>query len=398
MFRRSRQTILTIAALGLISTAATAADLPEWQIGFVTATSGPLKQTGDSTAIAVQVAADEINAKGGIAGRKIHLIRYDTASDPKQASVAVRTLAEDNKVLAIIGPLSSSETAVALNDAERERVLILPYSSSAPGLTKGKTFTWRLSAGEDKQFTRLLEALKRKKVAMKTADIIYVSDDRIANITGSQVFPPLLKQAGVTLTKTVTFNLNSFDVSAQVAQVVQDNPDILALAANFDQAVVLLRELHRQNYKGRVIGSQLFSEPNLVELFGKDADGMIFASGFWRGHNADTEAFAQRFVRETAARGLHKAGPHHVDAQAFDTVYLLKQAIEKSGVTGDPSKLAAERVAVRDALKGIRFSGVLGNDICFTGSDAELPGYVILLQDAKWTLFDEFPPDACTPG
>lgn len=397
-----RRTLLAVAfglmSTGLSSTGAMAAEPAEWQIGFITATSGPLKQTGDSTAIAVQVAVDDVNAKGGIAGRKIHLIRYDTASDPKQASVAVRTLAQDDKVLAIIGPLSSSETSVAINDAERQKLLMLPYSSSAPGLTKGFTYTWRLSAGEDKQFSRLLQGLARKNVAMKTADVIYVSDDRIASITGGQVYPPLLKKAGVTIQNTITFNTNSFDVAAQVAQVVRDNPDLVALAANFDQAVVILRELHRQNYKGRVIGSQLFAEPNLVELFGRDADGMIFASGFWRGHDAATEAFSARFAKETAARGLHKLGPHHVDAQAYDTVFLLKQAIEASGVTGDPTKLATERVAVRDAMKGIRFSGVLGDNICFTGTDAELPGYIIQVQDGQWVLFDAFPPDACPAG
>ncbi len=397
MLRNWRQILLAIPLAGLISTAQ-AADPAEWQIGFITATSGPLKQTGDSTAIAVEVAINEINAKGGVAGRKVHLVHYDTASDPKQASVAVRALAEDDKVLAIIGPLSSSETSVAVNDAEREQILMLPYSSSAPGITKGKTFTWRLSAGEDKQFARLLKALMRHNVAMKSADVVYVSDDRIANITATQVIQPQLKAAGVPISKVLTFNLNSFDVSAQVAQVIQDAPDVLALAANYDQAVVLLRELHRQNFKGRIIGSQLFSEPNLAELFGHDADGMIFASGFWRGHDASTEAFSQRFVQETAARGLHKAGPHHVDAQAFDTAYLLKQAIETSKVTGDPSKLAAERIAVRDAMKGIKFSGVIGPNICFTGTDAELPGYIIQVQDGKWTLFDEFPPDECKAG
>jgi branched-chain amino acid transport system substrate-binding protein len=395
MFGKSGRTILAMAAVGLLNTSAMAAETAEWQIGFITATSGPLKQVGDSTAIAVQVAIEEINAKGGIEGRKVHLVRYDTASDPKQASVAVRTLAQDDKVLAIIGPLSSSEAAVAINDAERLKILMLPYSSSAPGLTTGKTFTWRLSAGEDKQFARLLKALARKNVVVKTADIILVSDDRISNITGSKVFPPLLKAAGITVKNSISMTFNSFDVAAQVAQVMQDQPDVVALAANYDQAATVLRELHRQGFKGRVIGSQLFAEPNLVELFGKDADGMIFASGFWRGHNADTEAFSKHFSQEAIARGVHKLGPHHVDAQAYDTAFLLKQAIEKSGVTGDPTKLAEERIKVRDALKGIKFTGVIGNDICFSGTDAELPGYIIEVKNGKWTLFDEFPADTC---
>lgn len=398
MFRNARRMIPAIAALCLMTGAAMAADLPEWQIGFIMTSSGALKQPGDSTTVAIELAVDDINAHGGIEGRKIHLYRYDTASDPKQASVAVRALAEDDKVLAILGPLSSSETAVALNDAERLHILMLPYSSSAPGLTKGKTFTWRLSATEDKQFSRVLQALARKNVPMKTADVIYVSDDRIANVTGSQVYPPLLKQAGVTILNSVSTSINSFDVSAQIAQIVRDNPDVVALAANYDQAVTILKELHRQNYKGRVIGSQTFADPNLVELFGKDADGMIFASGFWKNQNEQTKEFTARYIAAAAKRGLHKLGPHHVDAQAYDTVFLLKQAIEKSGVTGDPAKLAVERVAVRDALKGIKFSGVVGSNICFTGTDAELPGYIIELKSGEWTLFDEFPPDACTAG
>lgn len=382
-------------AVAALTAGAARADGPDWQIGFVSSTSGPLKETGESTAAAVQMAVQDVNAAGGILGRKIHLVPYDAASDPRQASVGVRTLAEDSKVLAIVGPLSSGETAVAMNDAERLRILMLPYSSSAPGLTEGKQFTWRLSATEDKQFSRVLQALARKNVSLKTADILYVSDDRIANTTGTKVYAPLLPKAGVQVVRTISTNINSFDVSAQIAQVMQDKPDVVAMAANYDQAVTLFRELHRQTFPGRVIGSQLFADPNLAAQFGKDADGLIFASGFWRHHNQSTEAFSNRFVETVTKMGLKKAGPHHVDAQAYDTVYLLKAAMERAKVTGDPAKLAEERVAVRDALKGIRFSGVLGNDICFNGGDAELPGYIIEVRDGEWKLFDEFPPDSC---
>lgn len=394
MFKHSRRSIIIIGALAMAASPAFAADAP-WQIGFISATSGPLKDVGDSTETAVKLAVKEINAAGGVEGRQLNFIQYDTAADPRQASVAVRTLAEDRKVLAIVGPLSSAQTAVAMNDAERLKILMLPYSSSAPGLITGKTFTWRLSATEDKQFNRLLTAMNRKGIATKTADILYVSDDRIANITGTQVYLPLLTKAGVKVQRSVSMNINSFDVSAQIAQVIQDKPDVLALSANFSQAVTALRELRRQHFAGRVIGSQLFADPNLVGLFGNDANGMLFVSGFWRYHNAKTEAFSDRFMTAMVAAGYQKRSPHHVDAQAFDTVFLLKKAIERSRVTGDPAKLAEERLALRDALKGITISGVLGDNICFNGNDAELPGYVIEIKNGAWTLFDEFPPDAC---
>lgn len=394
MSRFRKGLTLAAAAIGLLAQPAMAAD-NDWNIGFISTRSGPLKEVGDSTAVAIEMATNDINAAGGIEGRKIRLVEYDSAGDPRQASVGVRTLANDSKVLAIIGPLSSGETGVAMNDAERIKLLMLPYSSSAPGLTAGKTFTWRLSATEDKQFNRLLKALPAKNVKLDTADIMYVSDDRIANVTGTKVYQTLLDKGGVKILRTISININSFDVSAQVAQILQDNPDVVALAANYDQAVTVLRELHRQNYKGRVIGSQLFADPNLVGLFGHDADGMIFVSGFWSHRDKQAEDFSARFVKAMAAKGFTKLGPHHVDAQAYDTVYLLKDAIERSKVTGAADKVDEERIALRDALKGINFSGVVGDNICFNGGDAELPGYIIEIRNAQWSLFDSFPPDAC---
>ena len=73
--------------------------------------------------------------------------------------------------------------------------------------------------------------------------------------------------------------------------------------------------------------------------------------------------------------------------------------MEKAKVTADPSKVAAERTAIRDALKGIRFTGVSGDNICFNAArDARLPGFIIEIKDLKWNLFDQHPADACTDG
>jgi branched-chain amino acid transport system substrate-binding protein len=70
--------------------------------------------------------------------------------------------------------------------------------------------------------------------------------------------------------------------------------------------------------------------------------------------------------------------------------------MEKAGVTGEKSKLKAERTAIRDALKGIRFSGITGNNVCFDKiNDAQLPGYIIEINNSKWTKIDEWAPDKC---
>ena len=70
--------------------------------------------------------------------------------------------------------------------------------------------------------------------------------------------------------------------------------------------------------------------------------------------------------------------------------------MEQAKVTGDASKLKAERTAIRDALKGITFTGITGTNVCFDqNGDAELPGYIIEMKGGKWTLFDQHPADKC---
>lgn len=366
-----------------------------YKIGNIVATSGVLKGPGEPATVAIDVAVQEINAAGGINGKPVEIIRFDTGSDPRQASVAMRRLAQDDGVIAILGPFSSGESNVALNDAERLKVLTIPTSASAPGLTDGKKYGWRLSEDEFKQFGRLLKTLKEKGVPLNYVDIVYVSDETVSNTSGTKLYPALLEQAGIKHGEPIPVQYKSFDMSAQAAKILSNKPDAVALAGTPDSASKITKELRRQGYKGPIIGSQIFADPNIVELFGEAAEGTFVVAGFWRGNNPEAEKFNAAYLELAKQRGLHRLGAHHSDAQAYDTVYLVKQLIEKTGVTGDPAKLADEREALVGAMQGMRFSGVLGSDICWAGNDAELPGHVIQIKNGEWTRFAEVPADPC---
>jgi branched-chain amino acid transport system substrate-binding protein len=387
------KSILAAAALSLLAGAAYAQDTIK--IGNIVVTAGPLKGPGEPTITAVDIAVDEINAAGGINGKKIEIVRFDTGSDPKQASVGTRKLAQDDGVLAIVGPFSSGESAVAFNDAERLKILMMPTSASAPGLTEGKKYGWRLTEDERKQFGRLLKSIKAKGVKADTAEIIYISEEVVSNSAGTKLYPALLDEAGIKHGEPIAVQYKSFDMSAQAAQILQSNPDLVAIAALPESASKVIKELRRQGYKGRIIGSQIFADPNVVELFGPEGDGTLLVAGFWKGFSPASQAFNDKFVAETGKRGIKKAGAHHSDAQAYDTFFLLKQVMEKAGTTGDPAKLVEEREAIVAGLEGVKFSGILGNDLCFAGHDAELPGYVIEIKGGEWTKFDEAPADKC---
>jgi branched-chain amino acid transport system substrate-binding protein len=390
-----RRSLLAATAAGLLGLRPALADTGELRIGHIVDSTGPLKGVAEPSIAAVDIAVEEINAAGGVAGKKLVIARYDSATDPRQAAVAARKLIEDDKVLAIIGPFSSGEVAVAVNDAERAHIVMMPAAASLPGLSKGKKYLFRLAQDEGVQFDRMLQTLKKHNIPANNAGIIYISDEAVDADAGTRVYPQLMDKYGIKHDDVVSITYKTFDPSPQIAKLLQGNPDVIAMAALTDPADRIVHELRRQGYTGRIIGSQLFADPATGPLFGKDGDGVLLMTGFWYDGSPAAQAFNRKFIAANAAKGIKKSGAFHTDAQSYDIVHVLAQAMTKAGVTGDPAKLDAEREAIQQAMVGIVYSGVLGTNICFDGQDARLPGYAIEIRDSKWTLFETFPAAAC---
>ena len=120
------------AAAGVIALAVagmSAARAQDITIGLNMVKSGALKNLGEATETSVDIAVDEINAKGGINGHKLKVIKYDTGSDPKQAATATQKFAQDDGALAVIGPFSSGEAAVAFPVGERLGIVQIPNAA-----------------------------------------------------------------------------------------------------------------------------------------------------------------------------------------------------------------------------------------------------------------------------
>ena len=365
------------------------------KIGHIAGKTGWLKGPALSATVAVDMAVKEINAAGGVNGKMLEIIEFDSGSDPKQAALAAKTLVKDHDVLAIVGPFSSGEAKVAFNVAEREKIVMMSNASSAPGLTDGLEWGWRITEDEGKQFARLLTTFKKMDVPRSSVDIVYVSDEAISAVVGTKLYPFLLKKFGIKHGKPVAITYKSFDLAPQIAPIVANNPDMVAVAGLPENASKTIRELKRQGYKGRMIGSQIFADPNILELFGDLAEGTTFMAGFHADSSPKAKAFNEKFVKETKAAGIKKLGAHQSDAQSYDAIYLYAKVMKEQNVTGSKSNVAAERLAIKEGLKTVSFSGILGDNLCFSGNDAELPGYVIQIKDKKWTLMDSHAPDPC---
>src|ERR1700674_4551651 len=115
----------------------------ELLLGYLPSGAGPFATLSRTNEIAAQMAVDEINAAGGVNGKKLKIIPFDTAGKPDQAVVGLRKLAEDDKVLAIIGPFSSGECRVVFPAGERSGIVMMSMASSAPKLAEPFTYALR---------------------------------------------------------------------------------------------------------------------------------------------------------------------------------------------------------------------------------------------------------------
>jgi branched-chain amino acid transport system substrate-binding protein len=119
--------VASLLALGIVS-----AHADDLTIGYLAANTGPFSALAKRNAVAVEVAIEDINAKGGVNGKKLALSIFDTGGKPDQATIGVTHFAQDESVLAIVGPFSTSECRVSFPAGERLGIPQMSMASSAP--------------------------------------------------------------------------------------------------------------------------------------------------------------------------------------------------------------------------------------------------------------------------
>ena len=383
---KAKLTILFSAAVAFSTPALAQSELV---LGYLTAETGPFVSLSRTNEIAARIAVDEINSAGGVNGKKLRYITFDTAGNPGQTVIGLRKLAEDDKVLAIIGPFSSGQVQVAAPAADRSGVVIMAMASSAPRLVANFKFAFRNTSDEGYMFDKVMRTLKSKGLAAATGAVAYGNDDTISRIMGEKVLPALMQKNGVQMKGSVDFKLGAFDFSAQVAQLKANPTDLVGIGAPPEAAIKLAQEMRRQGHAGRLIAGSTINDPDLPVRMGKDGNGTIIPSTWFAELNERTRAFAVEFSKRARAAGLERSLASQFDAATYDIVLYYAWAMREGKVTGDPQRLAEERSAIRDALKRMRDFRALEGSVSFgADNDALKPVYVQEMRDGRWVLLE----------
>lgn len=360
--RRTAFRFLALAAIFgmiLVPSAGWAVSGPEVKIAALLPFSGPVATLGLQQREALAIALEEINAAGGVGGVPIKLIIYDTAGKNEQAILSLRKAIEQDNVIAVLGPFLSSEAQVAFPVANRAGVPIISASSAAPGIAAAnRPWTFRLSVPSNIVYEPEIATWKEFFPDVKKVIIFTDQKDFFSHSNGTKVYPPILKKNGYEILDTLTYQTGDIDFSAQVTKARALNPDGVVIAGLINEGGNIIREMRRQGMAQPVVGGYDLAQKRLFEIAGdKAVEGMVGGTDFWEERpDPKTRKFVDQIKKRIGDQKIH-----NVTASMYDTIYIMRYAMEKGGISNKPEEMKEDREKIRKVLEGLKdYEGVSG--------------------------------------
>ena len=297
--------------------------------------SGGGASAGTAFKNGVELAVKEVNAAGGILGKKIQTTTSDTQSNPGVAK-GLTQKAVDDGVFAIFGPVFSGSIMVSMAESRKAEVPNFTGGEAASITAQGNPYIFRTSFGQSTSFPKVARYINTKA---KTLAVIYVNND--FGKGGRDAITKLLEGSPTKIVADISTDAGQVDFSAAVLKAKQSNADAVFVYTNEEESARALRELRKQGWTKPIIGETTLTGQKVIELAGDAANGALAHVGL----TVDApqfKAFGAKFQQE------YKIVSDHNGIKGYTGVYILKAAIEKAG------KL--DRKAVAAALKNASFS------------------------------------------
>ena len=316
-------------------------------IGTVTTNSGTAAAYGEAEVKGFELAVSEINAKGGINGKKVKLESMDDKGDATEASNAYNKLAGDNTVLAVAGPTISATTAAVAPLADQSKLVTIAPAATSDSIETGN-YLFRTCFKDSYQgevaARFAAENLKVKKVA-----VLYGTGDPYSSGVG-EAFAKAAEKLGLEVVdKESSSSADDTEYSAQLQKIQASGAELLYAPYYYSVAgPYIIPQARSVGFEGYVMGPDGYDGLKLT------GDKSQYNKTYYTTHySADdnTNTKVQDFIKSYKSK--NNAEPNTFAALGYDTIYMIKQAIEKAGEN-------ATREDVRNAVAGMTFDGVTG--------------------------------------
>ena len=309
--------------------------------------SGTGATSGTNFDNGVKLAVKEINATGGILGRKVEYTSSDTQSAPQTAK-ALAQKAVDESAYVVMGPVFSGSILVSMAETRRAEIPNFTGGEGAAITQQGNPYIFRTSFTQSTAMPKVARYIK-DTVKAKTIAMVWVNND--FGKGGRDTMMKALEAQGIKVAADISTDPGQVDFSGAVLKVKQSNADAVFVYTNEEESARALRELKKQGYDKPIIGETTLTSQKVIELAGDAANGAVAHVGLTAdAPQATIKAFDERFQKE------YKYKTDHNGLKGYSAMYIVKAVTEKIGKF-DPKAFAAAMHGV--TLSSKDYPGVL---------------------------------------
>jgi branched-chain amino acid transport system substrate-binding protein len=387
--------VLTTAILSLVlfgcppktseTTTGTGGTEGEIVVGEYGSLTGAQATFGQSTHNGIMLAMDELNAAGGINGRKFRVVTEDDQSKAEEAANAVTKLISQNNVIAVLGEVASSNSLAAAPICQSNKVPMISPSSTNPAVTEKGDYIFRMCFIDPYQGEAMANYLY-KQLGKKTAAILIdVKSDYSTGL--ANFFERTFVQNGGRIVGKQSYAQGDSDFRAQLTTLKSANPEVLFVPGYYNDIGQIAIQARDLGMNMPLAGGDGWESPKLIEIGGKALEGCLYSNHY---HVDDPAPAVRQFVQKYEER--FGAKPDSLAALGYDSAKLLADAIKRAGTTDGPK--------LRDAIAATKgFPGVTG--VINLGPDRNPIGkklVVLEIRNGQLMLKDTVDPSAGAAG
>jgi len=318
----------------------------EFKIGVNLELSGAVASYGQSLESGIDLAIKEINADGGIDGKKIVPVKVDNKSDLTEATNGALKLIDQDKVSAIIGAATSGDTVAQVQIANDKKTILLTPSGTAPNVTvnddgKLNEYAFRTSFIDPFQ-GNVAANFAINDLKIKNAAIYADSASDYAKGLAA-AFKETFTAAGGKIVSEESYVAKDTDFSATLTRIKGKNPEFVFIPGYYEEVGLIIKQAREMGITAPFMGADGWDSPKLIDLAGAESLNNTFITNHYSSEDPDEKI--QKFV--SAFNDEYGKSPDAFNALGYDSVYLLKDAVERAGST-DSEKIKEELAKTKD--------------------------------------------------
>ena len=356
----------------MLSGAALAQSAAPIKIADVAELSGGGATVGNNWKNGIDLAVEEVNAKGGILGRKLEVTHADSQSNPGVARAQVQK-ALDAEPYVLLGPGYSGSVKVTAPLAAEAGITQIMGGEAAELTQAGNKFLFRTSFGQQSSMPKVAKYINDELKA-KSVAIVWVNND--FGRGGRDVITKEFNRLGIKIAADISTEAGQADFAADVCKIKAASPDAVFVYLNEEESARILKEIKRQGVTAPLIGETTLVGQKVIELAGDAANGA-------RGHVGLTTDAPVEAIKEFRDRFVKKYNyvPDHNGIKGYLAIYMIKATTEKMGKV-DP-KAFADTLAWPDH-QGRRPSPDILMDVTFDqNGDIDRQGFLVEVVEGK---------------